>query len=789
MKTINQSFTMDVLNVAVQGALAAMLAMPLMAMAEDAASAGDASNAEAAELKRPSNFVEIGAMNVTHESAKFGEYNGLNDARVYGVGNFDIRGGTAYEGNDGTVRWQAKGIDLGTTSRSMGATVSNQGQWNLGVGYDELRHNITDSYQTPLQGNMGGSNFVLPNNFGIINTSSPGSTAVNGGTRGLTATQKADFQNQDVYTERKNKSFSAGYELDSQTNFQFDYNRLDQDGAKLISSATEARPYNGLLTLAPPQSGTSSSATNKTYYVGQAIMVLMNPTKYQTDTVNMALNWTGDQGRLSASYFGSFFSDKNNGLSWSNPFGAQNGTGVLSPTGTPTSGFPTNTLSTAPDNQFQQLNLTGGYNFSSATKLAGGLSYGRNTQDDSYLTNSLNGALPRNSFDGVAINTNANLKLTNQATKDLALSAGVKFNERDNLSSSNTYNWYAVDGTGTSYTAYNTPYSNKTYNVELAGDYRFNSRNDLRVAYDYDKIQRWCNDLAGNCVSAADNYENRLGLDYRFKASDSVNLNAGYSYGDRKANTNSSYYNPMQASTSGFDVNGFVPYFEASRKEQIAKAGVNWQATDRLDLGLTGRYLHDDYNDSTLGLQSGHTWSLNTDATFSYSENGTVSAYASMQKRWRDMLNAANGSATTAPTQLWNNDLNDDEYSIGLNAKQKGLMGGKLELLGDLSYVYGTSGYNTNLYYTPGTTCATNLACGSTPDITNKLWQVKLNGNYQVNKHSKVGLGYLFQKLDSNDYYYNAYQTGYTPNTLLPTNQQDQSYSVNVVIATYSYDF
>ena len=48
--------------------------------------------------------------------------------------------------------------------------------------------------------------------------------------------------------------------------------------------------------------------------------------------------------------------------------------------------YQTGTLSTAPDNQLHQLNLAGGYSFTSATKLVGGLSYGRNTQNESFLT-------------------------------------------------------------------------------------------------------------------------------------------------------------------------------------------------------------------------------------------------------------------------------------------------------------------------------------------------------------------------------------------------------------------
>ena len=809
MKTNKDDFTIKMLTIVVQGALGSMLVLPLMVNADDAA------NADAAALKHPNNFVEIGAMNVVHDSAKFGEYNGLEQSGAYGVGNFDMRGGSAYEDGDGTMRYEAKGTNLGTTSRSLGATISDQGKWSLGAGYDELSHNITDSYQTPYQGEMGGNSFRLPGAFGIINTSVPGSTTATGGTRGLTTNQKSYFREEDVHTDRKNKSFSFGYNFDTQWNVQFDYNRLDQTGAKLISTATEARPNGVNIVIPPHTTGTAdtTSTTNNTYYAGQAVIVLMNPTHYQTDTVNLALNWTGEKGRLAVSYFGSFFNDKNNSLSWSNPFTANNGTGITggraSPTGTPDpAGFPVMTMSTAPDNQFHQLNLVGGFDFTKSTKLAGSLSYGRNTQDASFLTNMIPGGLgglPISSLDGEVINTNANLKLTHQATKELTVTAGFKYNERDNKTSSNAYTFTLVNGsgslsgtTGLPDDGMNLPFSNKRYQFELAGDYRFNSRNSLHATYDFNKVKRWCNNVDIPCAKAEDNTDNNLGLEYRFKPSDTVNASVGYTYSDRNASYNSDLIWESVIDPNDGNTFGFVPYFEASRKEHIAKASIAWQATDKLDLGLNGRYVHDDY-DSDFGVQSGQNWSVNLDATYSYSESGTVTAYASMMKRWRTMLNTCgNTRGTTATsncaegtenpaTYNWTNKLDDEEDSIGISARHKGLMGGKLDLAGNLAYVYGNTGYNTNLLYTANYPAA--LVSGSTPDITSKMLQLKLSGDYKVDKHSTIALGYLYQRLNSKDYQYNGVQMGFTPSTLLPTNQQDQSYSVNLVTATYSYNF
>src|ERR1700758_4025053 len=108
MKSTNSNLTVRVLTLAVQGALAAMAMMPVAAIADDA---------EVKALTEPTNYVEVGVTNVSKDSDKFGEYNGLHQSGVYGVGNLDIRGGDAYGDIGGTTRWDMYGKDLGTTSR------------------------------------------------------------------------------------------------------------------------------------------------------------------------------------------------------------------------------------------------------------------------------------------------------------------------------------------------------------------------------------------------------------------------------------------------------------------------------------------------------------------------------------------------------------------------------------------------------------------------------------------------------------------------------------------------
>jgi len=122
-----------------------------------------AAGTSVAELTEPASTVEAGVGSVSRSSFKFGEYNGLQDRGPFAIGNLDLRGGGRYDSDD-TSRWAIQGRDLGLDTRSLSLDYGKQGRFRFGIGYDELRRNYSDSYQTPYLG-VGSSNFVLPANW------------------------------------------------------------------------------------------------------------------------------------------------------------------------------------------------------------------------------------------------------------------------------------------------------------------------------------------------------------------------------------------------------------------------------------------------------------------------------------------------------------------------------------------------------------------------------------------------------------------------------------------------
>ena len=769
-----------VLSLAVQSAFFITFALPQIAFAGDEES-------EVYGLTHPNNSVDFGSLYVSQSSARFGQYNGLNKEGFYGLGALDLRGGPGYDGGGSALRWWLGGSDLGTTSRTITGKVSEQGKWSVSVGYDELRHNISNTFQTPLQGNPGGNDFTLPANFGSINAASAsGATPAKPGSRDLSPTQLNALQTEQEYTTRQNIPVSATYIFSPALSAQIDFKHTEQSGAKLIGTGSQG----GI----PLPTGSSPSK-------GEAINIIMNPTSYTTDNINAALNWMGDKAHLSGGYYGSLFHDNYNSVSWQNA--------ITSVACAGSNCYQNNTMSTAPSNTLHQINLNGGYDFAQTTKLAGGFSWGYNSQNDSFAPTSImqpNGTvpsmmqangLPGSSLNGVVETTHADLKLTDQSIKNLTLTAGFKFNERDNNTKSSIYKWTALDAS--SWYGTNMPFSNRKTQYEAAAAYRLTNNQTLRLGYERESIDRWCNSVVTGvgCVATPSTNEDKINLSYRLKALDNVNFNASYNYGNRTASFDPSFmFDSYQTSGGGTNpinagnVQGFSAYPYASRNQNMGKAGVTWQVTQQLDMGVNGSYNYENY-DEMLGVQNKRAASVNFDTTYNYAENNSLTAYFNWQNGFRNMRSGNNGSASTAPTNIWTNQLDDTSNAFGLMSRHTGLMGGKLEIIGDVSYALDTSTYATQIYYQPTSTCgaSTSLTCGTLPPIKNELLSLKLTGNYKVHKNGKISLSYMFQQLNSNDYFYNAQQVGYTPSTMMPTGLQPQSYAVSVAGLTYQLTF
>jgi hypothetical protein len=198
-------------------------------------------------------------------------------------------------------------------------------------------------------------------------------------------------------------------------------------------------------------------------------------------------------------------------------------------------------------------------------------------------------------------------------------------------------------------------------------------------------------------------------------------------------------------------------------------------------------------------VQRGDSASVNLDSSYSFDERRSVSFYATYQDSSRNLTNlykvTSNAASATALSgtagETWTNRLRESDTTIGVGGRQDV---GKLSLLADLSYSLGNSNYDTSPFAgadLEGNSCSAIYyeTCGSLPTIKNSTLRLRVNGSYRIAKASTILIGYTYEHLTSDDFFYNAYQYGFTPATLLPTNQQSPSYNISAVFVAYRYNF
>lgn len=218
---------------------------------------------------------------------------------------------------------------------------------------------------------------------------------------------------------------------------------------------------------------------------------------------------------------------------------------------------------------------------------------------------------------------------------------------------------------------------------------------------------------------------------------------------------------------------GLDVYNVATRERQRVRAAADWRASETISFQGSADYRHDKYPDSTYGLTSSSSWSLNFDGDVAVDEdlsfsgyvthedqrsdtsgdsasNGTVSAVAntlaSTGTRYTTATGATgyntnvaglcagdstaglpagytqyqvyNNNAKIAPCTTWQSQVRDRTDTVGVAFRKKRLVVEQFSLAGDLSYsrAVTVNGMNGGFYYAnPLAAFVANTATTSVP--------------------------------------------------------------------------
>jgi len=655
-----------------------------------------------------SGEVEVGAGYVSDSSFKFGEYNGLYDEGGYFIGNAIAR----YRDED-AYYMDLFIRDLGLEKRSIGIEGGKQGKYKLFLRYDEIPHYITETAQTPYLG-TGSNSLTLPLNWDRATT-----------TAGMTDLDSS-LRQVDLKTKRKRVDVGMAY-TPSKWEYKLKYRHEVKDG---------------------------QIATAGSFFFDAA--QLIKPIDYVTDQVDASIFYNSERMQTSLAYYGSFFKNNNNSLTWDNAFEA---TGANALVGLPDAGQ----LALAPDNQFNQFVLAGGFHVTEGTLASAEIAMGRMEQNDSFLPYTTNGLvgvnqLPSNSLNGVVDTLTAFIKLESSVSENWHLHAAYTYNDRDNKTPQLTFNsWVSTDiGVGGSRTTL--PYSFTQNDLKLQADYRVVRSTKLGFGYNYDTIERTYQEVD-------ETKENTLWASATVRAIDTDLI-----FKVAQARRDVSNYTPVPEIQPPAENPLLRKYNMADRDRTLSKMHVSILPYEGLTLGFSLDYATDDYTDSLIGLTAGSELGVHADAAMQLAEATNLHFFVGQQK-----LKSSQAGSQTLSTPDWYADNNDTITTAGIGLTH--MINEQLDIGADFT-----------VSRSVGEVTVTSGSPSVFPDNVTNLDSLKLYANYKIKEAISLYLGYWYESYDSSNWALDGVAPDTIP-TVLSLGIQSPSYDVSVVAVSLRYQF
>lgn len=386
--------------------------------------------------KGASGTVEVGVGAVTQDSARFGDFTGLQDKGAYAVA-----GGSLSQRSESGYYADLIAANLGLSSRSVSGQTGLEGLVRLRFAYAELPRHFADDAFTPFSGSGTGT-LTLPAGFPA------------GGTAAMPLADT--LQPVKLGYKRKRYDLAGQWTGFRDWTYRVTVRRDTRDGTQ------------------PRSASFFASATQ-----------LAAPVDQTTDQLEVAASYAHRGLQASVSYQLSQFRNHTDTLTWDNPFLAV------------VPGSTRGQLALAPDNKMHQITGSVAYDITPTLRASGDISVGRTTQDDAFLPSSTvpslaaaAGALPVPSLDGRVKTYNSSLRLTAAPIKGLRLNASYTRDERENRTDIHSYNIVAADVFLDPQPRSNTPFSLTQNRFKLIADYRTESNLKFSLGAEQDNRER-----------------------------------------------------------------------------------------------------------------------------------------------------------------------------------------------------------------------------------------------------------------------------------------------------------
>ncbi len=618
-------------------------------------------------------------------------------------------GAARFRGTDGNY-WNLDASNLGLDTRALDAEGGQQGKYKLRLKYDELPHNLSDTVSTPFIGSGSGS-LTLPAGFAASTTAgmAPGS-----------------LQQFDLGTRRKRLGVGASWTPVTSWEYALNFRHQTKEGTKRSAGA---------------------------FFVNSS--QLIEPVDYATDQIDASASYSDRKLQLKFGYYGSIFKNSIDSLSWANPYGTTGPGSFLQQ-------FPnaaTGQLALPPDNQFHQVLASAGYQLSDRTRASADFAIGRMTQNDSFLQYGTTVAGPGGSLNGRVETLDANLKLSSAVTDRLRLNAAYAHNDRDNKTPQSLYQVFTTDMFAGA-PRINLPYSFTQDKVKLSGDYKATASIRASAGFDYDTHKR-------TFLEADRTHENTAWGKVSSHISEKVDLTFKYAHASRR----NSGYQVVPAITP--PENPLLrKYNMADRTRQTTGLRMDIAATENVNVGLGLDISKDDYDASTIGLQSGRDVSLNGDVSWIITPETSMHVFGGHQE-----IKSTQAGSEAFSTADWTGKNYDKVDFVGLGVKHAAIKD-KLDIGADFTVTRSRGEISVS----------TGASNPGFPDLRTSLDSLRFYANYKLNDKTSLIGSYWFEQYDSKNWMLDGVTFNTIPN-VLTFGEQAPHYRVHVLRVALRHKF
>ncbi|NMF90051.1 MtrB/PioB family decaheme-associated outer membrane protein [Aromatoleum petrolei] len=673
---------------------------------------------EVAELISP-NVAEasIKLQHLDEVNPLYRQYYGINDEGVHGGADLKV----IRRSDEG--RWlRIEGRDLGLRTQEFGASIEQQGDWKLGIDYNQIPRYAPFEVSTRVTG--------------------IGHDSLNLGTR---------FDDKDLKTERTATSLTATKFISKNLQANVTFKNEAKKGERLFGS-------NG----------------NVGGYLGQ--LFAPEPIDSNHKQIEASLDYATEKFYVSGSYYASFYENKAGKGLFVN-YGTTGGAGnPVAVQGTPTQMSP---LSLAPDNQMHQIALAGGYNFSRDTRANLKVSKSFATQDDSFLPSSVVPYLPgmtRSDLGGKVDTTNVFGSLTSRITDKLNLLASWAYEDRDDRTPQLDYANY------NGRILQNNPESQSTHRGKLEASYRLPRGYNLTAGYDYDfRKYEGMDELYRDEMT-----EHTYRIDLRKSLSDTLNGSVTLARSERDGSSWGTTPVLVKTATTAVGEHWTAPAQFSDRERDKLKLMLDWMPVEPLSVQFAYEYAMDDYKTRIfdIGLNEGRSELFSLDASYRFSDRWKANMWYSHSTNEIEQksLNSTYGSKCDGTTLAytcvpWGADLKLSSNAVG--AGFDGQISSKFSVGGQYLYSRDVSKYDIS-YAAAGALSSIRQGAGILPDTEYTLNTLRLFARYALTKATGIRLDYVWDRREMDDYTWSSWSYSDGTKVFVDPNQITRVIAVTV---------